>query len=704
MNLTDGFLWDWLPAEFHFLRPDWLWALLPFLWLLWLLARRNRGGAEWQAVCDEALLPHVLSRKPGQHKHWPMATLALGGLLMITALAGPAWERQPQPVFRDLSSLVVGLDLSRSMDAQDIAPSRLARARFKLTDILQRRKEGQTGLVVFAGDAFTVSPLTDDQATIIAQLPSMTTDLMPSQGSRGDRALDKAADLLRQSGQTRGDILLITDGFSPAALDAALDAALNAAQKNLHEQAYRVSFLIVGSADGAPIPQAKGAGGGFVKDASGNIVVARVQAAPLCDLAARTGGLCLTLSSDESDVNTLSDFFENQRETRNVANTDLKTDVWKEAGPWLLLLLIPLAALAFRRGLLAYLPPLLLVSSLLPGHPLEAAEPPASSTQPEALNQPHNTSALKTFAELLPKDLHGWFLTPEQRGRLAMAALQPEQAAQLFQDPRWQAAAQYRLQHYQDGLQTLEQAMQAPETELNPAQQADDQYNLGNLRARKGDLNGAIAAYDKALEQQPALEDARYNRDLIKQWLEQNPPPQQTQDPDSKQQGEEGQGAGAGSNQMNDRPGEGQKSDAEEQQGGEGDQDRSTSGAEGEQRQDKPSDRNETDQIKPDQQDAATHQARSALNQQDPNAEAESKEAPEQGQRQQEGTQPNAEQGSQHERHSADETRQATEQWLRRIPDDPGGLWRRKFLYQYQAQQRQTAPRNNGRGNEEPAW
>lgn len=707
MNAQDS-NWDWLPTQwlpmdwlpnnsllgaFHFLRPEWLWVLLPFAWLLWQVARRNRGGSEWQSVCDKALLPHVLSRKPGQQNPWPMVSLGLGGILMIVALAGPAWERQPQPVFRDLSSLVVGLDLSRSMDAQDIAPSRLARARFKLTDILQRRQEGQTGLVVFAGESFTVSPLTDDQDTIIAQLPSMTTDLMPRQGSRGDRALTQAAQLLHQSGQTRGDILLITDGFSPEALDAA--------RASLKDFPYRLSFLIVGSAEGAPIPQDTGGGGGFLKDRQGNIVVARVQAAPLCDLAARTGGLCLTLASDESDLDRLSDFFARQRETRNVANTDLETDVWKEAGPWLLLPLIPLAALAFRRGLLGLILPLLLAGSLMPGQPPQAAE---SSPGEVPQNQPTVSPGLQRFAGLLPEGLHEWLLTPEQRGRLAMQAQHPEQAANLFKDPRWQAAAQYRQQHYESGVQALEKAMQQDKQERSPTQQAEDLYNLGNHRARLGDLQGAIAAYDQALEQQGDMADARYNRDLIKQWLEQNQPPEQHQDPNSEQRGEEGQGAGAGSNQRNDRPGKDQDSKSDQQQGGEGEQDRSTSGEDGKQTPDKPADRNASEQIKPDQQDAATQQDRSALNQQDPNAEAESNEAPEQGQRQQEGEQPNAQDGSQYERHSADETRQATEQWLRRIPDDPGGLWRRKFLYQYQTQQRRNGSPNSRQGNEESAW
>ena len=165
-------------------------------------------------LIDKALLPHVLISKEIQSRNWPKILVAVTGLLSIIALAGPVWEQLPQPIFRNDSALVIALDLSRSMDAEDLKPSRLVRARFKIADLLKQRKDGQTALLVYADDAYSVTPLTDDTDTILSQLKALTTDLMPQQGSRADRAMLKARDLLKQAGARGGDVLLISDGVN----------------------------------------------------------------------------------------------------------------------------------------------------------------------------------------------------------------------------------------------------------------------------------------------------------------------------------------------------------------------------------------------------------------------------------------------------------------------------------------------------------
>ena len=199
-------------TDFHFLRPWWLLALPALIALLWTLRRQQRGGADWREFCDPALLPHMLIGTPGKqarHRLWLAATT---GVIAVLALAGPAWERLPAPVFRNLSALVVVLDLSMSMNAADLKPSRLERARFKIEDILRARKDGQTALVVYAGDAFAVTPITDDSATIAAQLSALSPAMMPSLGHRADLGLQTAGRLLKQAGLKSGDVLLITSG------------------------------------------------------------------------------------------------------------------------------------------------------------------------------------------------------------------------------------------------------------------------------------------------------------------------------------------------------------------------------------------------------------------------------------------------------------------------------------------------------------
>ena len=200
--------------QFHFLRPVWLLALAPLAVLLWYLVKGRRMSRSWQAVVDPALLPHLLTGQVQSRRLWPLLMMGLGGMLAIIALAGPVWEKLPQPVFKQQSALVIALDLSRSMDANDIKPSRLARARHKITDILAQRREGQTALIAYAAEAFAVTPLTDDDATIKAMLPGLTTDIMPTQGSSADRALEQAYTLFEHVGIRHGSLLLMSDGFS----------------------------------------------------------------------------------------------------------------------------------------------------------------------------------------------------------------------------------------------------------------------------------------------------------------------------------------------------------------------------------------------------------------------------------------------------------------------------------------------------------
>ncbi|MEJ2382697.1 MAG: VWA domain-containing protein [Gammaproteobacteria bacterium] len=269
--------------SFHFLRPLWFAALVPLAVLLAVWWRSRRTSRSWQAVVDPRLLPHMLMDGGTGRNAWSVLAVALGGVLAVTALAGPTWSKLQQPVFRRESALVVLLDLSRSMDATDLQPSRLQMAKFKLRDILVRRKEGDTALVVYAADPFVVTPLTNDVDTIERQLSSLTTQLMPVQGSRTDRAIAKAQALLQQSGAVRGDVLLITDGVNndpPAALRAAVEKLVAAG--------YRLSVLGVGTDQGAPIPMGDG---GFFKDSSGAIVLPKLDEAPLARLAAEGHGI-----------------------------------------------------------------------------------------------------------------------------------------------------------------------------------------------------------------------------------------------------------------------------------------------------------------------------------------------------------------------------------------------------------------------------
>ncbi|MCP5425862.1 MAG: VWA domain-containing protein [Gammaproteobacteria bacterium] len=326
-------------SEFHFLRPLWLLSLPVFALLLWGLRRRHTGDDAWRAICDPHLLPHLLVGDAAVARYGFLAVLGVAWLVVVVALAGPTWSQRAQQTYQLQKARVIALDLSLSMLAGDLQPSRLAQARFKVEDILRRNREGVTGLVAFAGDAFTVAPLTHDTATIQALLDTLEPSIMPVQGSRLDRALDKAAALLKQAGYPRGEIILVTD--SPA------DQAAREQALKLRQQGIRVSVLMTGTVAGAPIPLKDQ---GFLKGQDGSIVIARLDEPSLMALAQAGGGRHALLRTDNGDLNWLLAPDDGLPLGASISRSDQETLSWREEGPWLVLLLLPLAAVAFRRG------------------------------------------------------------------------------------------------------------------------------------------------------------------------------------------------------------------------------------------------------------------------------------------------------------------------------------------------------------------
>lgn len=615
-------------SDFHFLRPEWFYALIPLFLLAALLLRRKLFSRNWQSIIDPALMPHVLIGKPGKQSYWPIALLVVAGIMAIIAEAGPVWQRMPQPVYKQQTAMVIALYLSRSMDAEDIKPSRLQRAQFKLRDLLAQRKEGETALIVYANDAYTVTPLTDDTNTIASMIPSLSTNMLPAQGDNTEAALNKSVELMKNAGVNNGDILLITDNIN------SIDAFAST-----HREGYRVSVLGLGTADGAPIALQDG---GFVKDDKGGIVISKINPAQLADAARLGGGRYSLLTTDDRDIKYLLGAADINRLHANNKLTDLKTDTWHEQGPWLLLLVIPLAAFAFRKGYLA-----MLLIFLLP--------------------VPQPAQAM-SWDELWKND--------NQRAAEALANNKPQDAATLFRNPEWQAAANYRAGNY-------DQAAQA----LQGINTSDAHYNQGNALAKLGKTAEAIQAYDEALKLNPENEDARHNKELLEQQKKQ----QQNQKNQSKQNADQNKDS-AGKNQAGD-----QKPDPSGQP------------SEQNQAENKPADQGKPDEKNPGQKsdDKQSAQNPSAGSQSEQNnkpepADAKPSQAENKPADKQQAAQPQQAEkpGDENTQQAAasdtkpDLTQQATEQWLRKIPDDPGGLLRRKFKYQYQ-QQSKNAQGNN---------
>jgi Ca-activated chloride channel family protein len=471
-------------TNLHLMRPEWLWALLPAALLSWLLWRQRGRSAGWSAVIAPELLPYLMDSTQGKDGPNLLPVLIVSWVLAALAAAGPSWQQLPQPVHQKQDALVLVLDLSYSMNSADLAPSRLDRARQKLLELLARRQEGQTALIAYAGDAHTVTPLTDDNPTIANLLPALNPDMMPLPGSEPVGAIGQAIKLLQSAGIRGGRILLVTDGIERD--EIAPVAAI------LGPSGARLAILGVGTETGAPIPLPSG---GFLKDKSGAIVMPGLEEAPLVELAATTGGRYLRMRIDARDLDTVLADADRVDGDQTLA-LDRTADAWEDQGYWLVLLLLPLALTLFRRGWLVCLLPLFLLG-----------ETPVASAQ-------------------------GWdnlWRTADQQAMRALEDGDNERAAQLFENPDWGGTAAYRHGDF-------EQAVEKFSGHANAT--ADQWYNRGNALARAGKLEAAIAAYRESLALAPEAQDALENLELLEQLQQQQ---QQEQEQQQQQEGDEDQ-------------------------------------------------------------------------------------------------------------------------------------------------------------------
>lgn len=472
-----------IPADFHFLRPDWLYAIAPAL-LLAMLAWRGmgKGRNDWRHLVDAHLLRHLAVREDARRSRWPAAALALGWVLAALAMAGPTWQKVPAPALDRLDPTVVVLSLAKSMDTADRSPSRLVAARHKVQDLLARMRGGQVALVIFADMPFVAAPLTEDGRVIAQMLPELATDLMPVNADRPDLAVNKAVELLKNTGASTGRIVLVTDGLgeTPA---ATLNAARAAAQDG-----FTVSVIGVG----APSATAGASTG---------------QAPTLPELAAVGKGRFMPLAADGRDLDTILAKSQIPSPTNPLQASGLTADQWVDMGSFILIAVALLAPLAFRRGWLALIP----LAAMLSGLPDSAAR---AQAQPQAGNAFVDPAAGVAWGDL--------WQTPDQKGASAFESADYGAAAKAFQNPAWQASALYKNGDYDSAAAGF-------------ARVPGGDYNRGNALARAGKLEEAVKAYDAALAAKPDDADAAFNRDLVLKALEQQKKQNQQQQQNQNQ-------------------------------------------------------------------------------------------------------------------------------------------------------------------------
>lgn len=452
----------------HFIRPEWLLALVPLALVLLSLWRQHESHSAW----NRYIAPHlakILVTQGSKKSRRPLHLLAFTWLMATFALAGPAVNKQSLPVFAAEQGRVLVMDMSVSMFATDLAPNRLTQAKFRATDLLRNLKEGETGLVAFAGDAFTISPLTRDTGTLLNLLPTLSPEIMPVRGSNLAAGLTQAKTLLAQGGHIRGDIIVMTDGITAAQFDDA-NSALSGTQ-------YRLAVVAFGTSQGAPIRLPDGQ---LQRDSSNEVVVASTDFGLLQKLAADNKGVLIQNRTDGNDLAQLQHWLS---DTGDAKATDLDGETWQDLGPYLALLLLLPALFSFRQGIVASVGFATLIGGLL----LAAAPQPAHASVWDNV----------------------WKTTDQQ----AMQAYQSQDyanAAKQFESPQWRGSAQYKAGDYEQALKTFEQDSSA-----------QGLYNQGNALMQLGKPDKAKERYQAALEKQADFPAAKANLELAEKQLKQ---------------------------------------------------------------------------------------------------------------------------------------------------------------------------------------
>ncbi len=470
---------EWLHA-LHFLRPQWFWLLaaVPIIFLSFHFHEDVR--ARWRRYIDPALLEHLIVSPKRRWRFRPVHMVCLLIVLGSVALAGPTWKREQPPFTEDKAPLVIALDLSQTMDAIDLDPTRLERAKLKIRDLLKERNGARTALFVYAGTTHMVLPFTTDDSLFELYLSSLSTHLMPRRGKDTAHALEAIGGFLKDE-TAPGTILFITDGIELQSLSTFRQFLSRSAGKD------DILVMGVGTSRGGPV---RTDGNRFLTDAAGQRVYSKLDVDALRNLKQlNIDATSLTLNDD--DIQWIQRRV--QHHLQAVQQLDSKTRPIDE-GYWLT---IPIAAITvfwFRKGWTV-----------------------------------RWTSAALAFVFVLPPSTgthhFSWmdlWLTSDQQGRYFFERGEFKKAAERFEDPLWRGIALERAQDFDGAMNAFA---------LSDSSEA--WYNQGNALAHLGRYPEAVEAYRQALARRSSWVEAQDNLELVDSLI---PKPQAKKDKDKDQE------------------------------------------------------------------------------------------------------------------------------------------------------------------------
>lgn len=458
---------------FHFIRPLWLLLVPVGPLLLWWWHHRNDPLQRWKGMIAPHLLKHLVV---GDHGAWRVRPIHLVCTVLIlggVACAGPTWELDPPPFAQDRAPMVVALDLSPAMNAIDVPPTRLERAKQKIRDLLALRGGGRIGLIVYTDTAHMVLPPTDDPSLMEMFLSALSTDLLPGRGQNASAAL-ALADRLLAAETDPGTIVFFTSGFDDAQIPAFVTHHKNSRQQ--------VLMLAVGTTKGGPLQMPDGK---LVMQG----VESRLDDAALQRLSSQADVPLASLTTDNADMRWV------QREAVHhlqVMHDDTSTDHWKEYGYYLCYPLVLLALFWFRKGWMVRW--VFVIGAL----GLSALPAPARAADWQG-------------------HVANWFFTPDQQGRWYYEHGDYGKAAEHFQDPYWKGLALYQHGRWDEARAVFE-----------TLDGADAQFMVGNCYAHATEYEEAKDAFNEALRLRHPFPQAAANLALMGRLMKQREdvPPQ----------------------------------------------------------------------------------------------------------------------------------------------------------------------------------
>lgn len=491
---------------FQWLRPWWLLALIPAAMLMWMAWNMKAKQGAWHKVIDPQFQTLLLGRNPSDnfslvHKLSLAGLATLWGLIIII-LAGPSLKALEVPAQKTQKGTVIVLDLSLSMLADDLSPNRLERVKFKLTDLIQNHPQESIGLVAYAGTSHTITPISEDNQTLLSLLPSLNPLIMPAYGSNPLQGLIQAKQLFAGAHITDGHILWITDDIETEQMAAINDF--------FAANDYSLSILTVGTPQGGliQIPNY-----GVLKDDQDQTVLAGLPTGRFVELSQALQAHLGALQIEVDDAKALLNLerietanHQHQKEVKSILHP-------LDQGVALLLILVPAIALIYRRGwLFSFASTLLLPAGLLF----------MSSYSPPLLAQSDDNAWYKQTDELA-----NMFQTHDQQAFKAWNKGNYAAAEALFENPQWRASALYELGRFAEAAKLYARD-----------QTATGFYNQGNALAKAGQLEAAQHAYQQALKRDPQMRSAQKNLQIIEQLLAQQPDPQDNAIGDGQQAGQ----------------------------------------------------------------------------------------------------------------------------------------------------------------------